>query len=219
MEPPAESALSRVQEGGHASASALDLLTLAISRTPKDLRGNEAAAQKLLNRFRLPQLHQLGRADLKEAAGLEAFESERMLAALALGRRCAMAGQGTSPKVSGDEDAVEYFRYLADAAEERFALLMLDAAGGVIGQRTLHIGTLMSTVVGVREVFREAVRSSAASIIVAHNHPSGSLEPSPADIAVTAKLREAGELLDIAVLDHLIIGAGGHFSMSREGYL
>ena len=97
---------------------------------------------------------------------------------------------------------------------------MLDVKNRVIGIHTVSIGTLNASLVSAREVFKAAILCNAASIILAHNHPSGDLTPSPEDIQVTDVLRKAGKLLDIEVLDHVIVGEeGSHSSLRRLGLI
>jgi len=96
---------------------------------------------------------------------------------------------------------------------------LLDAKNQLIRRADVHIGTANSSLVGAREVFREAVKDGAVGIIVAHNHPSGDPTPSPEDVAVTRQLRDAGKLLDIPLLDHVIIGESRHVSLRRMGLL
>jgi DNA repair protein RadC len=96
----------------------------------------------------------------------------------------------------------------------------LDVKNRVIGIHTVSIGTLCASLVSAREVFKAAILCNAASIILAHNHPSGDLTPSPEDIQVTKHLRDAGKLLDIEVLDHVIVGEyGAHCSLKRSGHI
>lgn len=110
------------------------------------------------------------------------------------------------------------YHYLENEDREHFVSLMLDAKNRVIGLHTVSIGTLSAALVSPREVFKAAILANAASIIVAHNHPSGDVTPSPEDIQVTKHLREAGKLLDIEVLDHVIVGEdGAHCSLKLAG--
>ena len=109
-----------------------------------------------------------------------------------------------------------YGCYLDEEDREHFVSMMLDAKNKVIGIYTVSIGTLCCTVVSPREVFKAAILANAASIIVAHNHPSGDVTPSPEDIQVTATLKQAGKLLDIEVLDHVIVGEDGAFTSLRQ---
>lgn len=114
------------------------------------------------------------------------------------------------PIIDSPEKAVERLTDLRDKKQEYFVCLTLDGANRLIAKRVISIGTLTSSLVHPREVFAEAITDRAASIIVAHNHPSGNLEPSQADRDVTERLREAGELLGISLLDHIIITKDSH---------
>ena len=120
-------------------------------------------------------------------------------------------------KIRSPRDAANIFReYIGHADREHFVLMMLDTKNQVVGLHTVSIGDLSSSIVHPREVFKVAVLTGAASIIVAHNHPSGDTAPSPEDIAVTRRLSDAGELLGIEVLDHVIIGGEIAFVSLKE---
>ena len=122
----------------------------------------------------------------------------------------------TSPK---DVHAVvEAVIGLSKKTQEHFVVLSLNTKNAVIGVHTLHIGTVNSSIVHPRDVFQRAILNNATSIIVCHNHPSGDTKPSQEDIEVTKRIDEAGELLGIELLDHIIIGDGGDgFLSMREG--
>jgi DNA repair protein RadC len=123
------------------------------------------------------------------------------------------------PVVEDVEDAAAVIsEYLAHEDREHFVVLMLDAKNKVLGIHTASIGTLMAALVEPREVFKAAILANAASIVVGHNHPSGDPTPSPEDHAVTEMLREAGKLLRIEVLDHVVVGEWGrHVSIRKSG--
>jgi len=97
--------------------------------------------------------------------------------------------------------------------------LFLNTKNHVIGKQTIFVGSLDASIVHPREVFKEAIRRSSASVICLHNHPSGDPTPSREDIAITHTLREAGELVGISLLDHVIIGDGKYISLKEQGYL
>ena len=119
----------------------------------------------------------------------------------------------------GDVAAV-LWNYLKDSDREHFAALLLDAKNQLIGLTTISVGDLSSALVHPREVFKAAILANAASVILAHNHPSGDPTPSPEDVAVSRRLHEAGEILGIALLDHVVIGDGARFvSLKEKGYL
>jgi DNA repair protein RadC len=110
--------------------------------------------------------------------------------------------------------------YLLDADREHFVVILLDQKHGVIGINTVSVGSLTASVVNPREVFKPAILANAAAIICGHNHPSGDPQPSREDRAITTKLFDAGKLLGIDVLDHVIIGAEGrYFSFGDAGLL
>lgn len=125
------------------------------------------------------------------------------------------------PQFEGPEDiAAVLFDYLEHADREHFVVVMLDAQNGLIGVHTASVGTLTAALVSPREVFKAAILANAASIVVAHNHPSGDPEPSPEDIHVTEVLRRAGTVLEVEVLDHIVVGDGGRFvSLKRRGHM
>ncbi len=121
------------------------------------------------------------------------------------------------PEMSGPSEIVSLLsRYLEHEDREHFVTLMLDVKNRLIGLHTVSIGTLNSALVCPREVFKAAILANAASLVLAHNHPSGDPTPSPEDHTVTERLRRAGALLDIDVLDHIVIGGGGRFTSLRQ---
>jgi len=213
---------ARVIALGVGASSVLDLLAFALARRPKDADATEPAATKLLRRLGVSRLTQITRADLVEdpTIALDPDEAMRLLAMLELGRRATDAARGDTPTmISSDADAAALFAHLRHEDQEHFEAAFLDVKNGVISRKTLHIGTTTMSVVGVREVFREAIREGAVAIIVAHNHPSGDPDPSPEDIAVTHRLAEAGRVLEVRLIDHLIIGHRGHVSLRQRGHV
>ena len=130
-------------------------------------------------------------------------------------------GEQQRPRMNGPaEVAALLWRYFRDADREHFAALLLDTKNQLIGVTTISVGDLSSALVHPREVFKAAILANAASILLAHNHPSGDPTPSPEDVAVSRRLHEAGEILGIALLDHVVIGDGARFvSLKEKGYL
>lgn len=117
------------------------------------------------------------------------------------------------PIIDSPEKAVEQLADIRDKKQEYFVCLTLDGANRLIAKRIITIGTLTASLVHPREVFADAITDRAASIIVAHNHPSGTLTPSSADSEVTQRLEEAGVVLGIKLVDHLIVSSSGHLSI------
>ena len=109
--------------------------------------------------------------------------------------------------------------YLADVDREHFVVLLLNQTNRVLGLHTVSVGSLTSSVVHPRETFKAAILANAAAIICGHNHPSGDCQPSKEDRAITTRLVEAGKLLGISVLDHIVVGDGRYFSFADEGLL
>lgn len=119
----------------------------------------------------------------------------------------------TETTITGTDDAAKLVPELREAKQEHLVVLSLDGANRLVAKRTVSIGTLNASLAHPREVFADPISDRAASIILIHNHPSGELKPSKADINVTDRLREAGKLLGIDLIDHLIIGKNSHKSI------
>lgn len=117
------------------------------------------------------------------------------------------------------ENVFELFRDLAQEAKENFVALHLDTKNRIICYDTVSIGSLTASIVHPREVYKTALLSSAAAVLFIHNHPSGDTTPSREDIEITKRLKDAGDLLGIRVLDHLIVGEKGYFSFANSGTL
>ncbi|TLS53527.1 JAB domain-containing protein [Paenibacillus antri] len=157
---------------------------------------------------------------LCERRGVGPAKALQLLAALELGRRMARTELEASPIIRSPEDVstlvMEDLRYLQ---QEHFVVLFLNTKNRVVGRETLSVGSLNAAIVHPREVFRAAVKRSAASVICVHNHPSGDPTPSPEDVQLTNRLSEAGHIIGIEVLDHVIIGDRRYVSMKERGDL
>jgi len=165
----------------------------------------------------LPDLLALSRADpaeLEREWRLGPGEAERLAAAFALGRRLARFRRPPrAPLRSAERVARLLGEELAGLHQESFHVLALDGRHALLGRFEVSRGTLTTSLVHPREVFRPAIARGAAAVIGAHNHPSGDPEPSADDLAVTRRLIEAGRLLGIPLLDHVVLGAGRHVSL------
>lgn len=123
-------------------------------------------------------------------------------------------------KVTMPSQILPYLDTIKNAEQEHFVAISLDGAGHVIASRVITIGLLNHSLVHPRETFRGAILDNAASIIIAHNHPSGSLDPSPQDIAITNQIKEAGQIIGIQVIDHIIVTKYDNFySMKEHGMI
>ncbi len=157
-------------------------------------------------------------AELEAERGLGKAKTAQLKAALELGRRMLLAAPQERPAIRSPADVAEFL--IADMAhlpQEHFRVLYLDTRNRLQGMETVYVGTLNSSRIRVAEVFREAVKRGCAAIIVVHNHPSGDPTPSPEDVEVTRQLVAAGDLLDIKMLDHLVIGAQRFVSLRERG--
>ena len=122
-------------------------------------------------------------------------------------------------RITSAQDAYSLLHQYSLEDREHFILITMDGASKVIEQRVIHIGTLNQSLVHPREVFRPAILDNSAGIIIAHNHPSGTLEASRADIQITNRLKEVAKLVGIELLDHVILSKEGYYSFSEEGLL
>ncbi|MFA5398521.1 MAG: DNA repair protein RadC [Methanomicrobiales archaeon] len=152
--------------------------------------------------------------DLTEIKGIGGTKASQMVAAFELARRYI---EKSGIKISRPEDILLMSADLIHKQQEYFILFTLNGAGEVIRRHTITKGTLTHSPVHPREVFGPALADHAASVIFVHNHPSGNTEPSDADITITRTLAEAGEILGIRVLDHVIVAKTGHTSLKERG--
>jgi DNA repair protein RadC len=207
-----ERPLHRVQRD--ASACNLVELLAAVVGGPRQIE----IAHDLLGRLRnLDGLAQASTEELALSYGLGPVGAARLKAALELGRRALLAAQEDRLVVRSPADVAQFLMAeMSHLEQEHFRVLFLDTRNRVLDAETVYVGSLNASHIRVGEVYREAVRRNCAAIICAHNHPSGAADPSPEDVAVTRQIVEAGKLLDVECLDHLIIGKGQRFVSLRE---
>jgi len=122
-------------------------------------------------------------------------------------------------RITSAQDVYSLLHEYSTKEKEFFLLITLDGSSHVIEQRVIHVGTLNQSLVHPREIFRPAIQDNAAGIIIAHNHPSKTLEASRADIQITQRLKEVAKLVGIEMLDHVILSTHGYYSFSDEGLL
>ena len=175
-------------------------------------------ATRLVRRFGLRGLAGLSPEAWRVQCGLGAVAAARMCAVFELGRR-AHAQDADPPRISGPRQAWLELRHLARAKKEHLVGLYLDAQNGLLATETISIGTLNTTRTHPREVLFPAIVHLALGFILAHNHPSGCLDPSPEDVDFTQSIRRAGELMGIELYDHLILGRRGYTSLRERGLL
>ncbi len=186
---------------------------------------NETAVSVAQRLLALAQnnLNELGKFTLNQITqikGIGEAKAISVIAALELGRRRKAIDALTREKITSSRDVIEIFQpILADLPHEEFWALLLNKANKVIEKVRVSQGGVAGTVVDVRIIIKSAVEKLASSMIIAHNHPSGNPKPSDKDISITKKLKEAGNLLDIALLDHLIITDNECYSFADNGNL
>jgi DNA repair protein RadC len=196
---------------GPGALSNAELIAILLRAGVEGKNALQLARELLLDVGGLSGLHRVHYEELCGRRGIGPAKAAQLKAAVELGRRIAVASPDVRPVIRSPEDAASLLVYEMSALEqEHLRVLLLDTKNQLLRSADVYRGSLNSSLIRVGEVFRDAVRSNAAAVIVAHNHPSGDPAPSPEDVAVTRALVEAGRLLDIEVLDHLVI-AGGRF--------
>lgn len=213
--PVSERPMEKALDGGVSSLSNSELLALLINSGTVEKSALDLATEILaVSRGGISELGALSLEDLITIKGIGNSKAIRVLAAVQLGKRMATAVPERKYCIRSNEDVakllMERLRY---EKKEHFICILLNSKGEVIETDTVSVGELSATVVHPREVFSGAARKSAASIILAHNHPSGDPSPSRQDIETTRRLVECGRLMGIKVLDHIIIGNGSFVSL------
>lgn len=175
--------------------------------------------QRLLNKFGgIRGLHRVPFVELCQQHGIAKAKAAQIKAAIELGRRLPLESPEERPVINSPKDAADLVEYEMSALEqEHLRVLLLDRRNRLLELADVYHGSVNSSQVRVGEIFKEAVRKNASGVIVIHNHPSGDPTPSPDDVVVTRAIIQAGKLLDIDVLDHLVIGHGRWVSLKERG--
>jgi len=204
---------------GRRALSDAELIAILIGSGNRDESAVELS-KRILHHYG-NDLNNLGKASIDELSkfkGIGEAKAISIIAALEIGRRRNDTETKTPEFVKGSKDAYHILKpTLVDLNHEEFWILLIAQNGKLLGKELISKGGLNLTVADPKIIFSVALRHSAVSIMLAHNHPSGNLKPSQQDIDLTKKIANAGKLLDILVLDHLIITDSGYFSMADEG--
>lgn len=197
-----------------------ELLALLINSGTAD-KSAIALAEEVLGRGKgILGLRDMTAQELMEIRGIGKGKAARILASLELGKRVSSILPRDMVSIDSPESiAVLFMEELRHLKQETFRILLLNAKGEVISTEIISTGELTSTLVHPREVFRPAVKKSAAAVVLVHNHPSGDPQPSREDIETTSRLQECGKMMGIRVIDHIVIGDGIYVSMMSEGLM
>jgi len=216
--PLSERPRERLLKLGSEALSAQEILALLLGR---GVRGESVmvTAQRLLSRFgNLNRIANASVEELTEINGIGPAKAAQIKAAVELSKRLESPVQeGEKPVLKSPVDVVKLIKMkLKGKKKEHFLVLCLDNRNHLINCKSVSVGSLDTSVVHPREVFKEAITASAASVIFAHNHPSGDPEPSEEDIELTKRLVKAGEIIGIDVLDHIIVCDKGYLSLKAK---
>ncbi len=220
--PRSERPRERLVRFGADKLSSQELLALVVGRGVAR-RSVMTIAQELMARF--GSIQGVSNATIEELSrikGIGIAKATQLKAVFELGKRQELERETNyeSYDIRDPQGVVRAVRgTIKDKAKEHFKLILLNTRNKIIGLSTVSIGTLNASLVHPREVFKDAIRHSASSVVVAHNHPSGNPEPSEEDIKITRRLVESGKILGIEVLDHIIIGKDAFISLKTKGLL
>ncbi len=219
--PSSEKPREKLLRSGKESLSNTEILSILIGSGARDRSAMELAADILsLHKSGIRYLAECSPEELTAVKGIGTAKSCEILAAVELGKRIATIAVDEKTVIRSSADIAEMFmekmRYYK---KEHFVSLMINAKGQIIEEVEVSIGDLCSSTTHPREVFIDAVRRSAGSVVFVHNHPSGDPTPSEADVLTSRRLVEVGEILGIPVLDHIVIGDGTFISMKAKGMI
>lgn len=203
---------------GAASLSTGELLALILRTGLPGETVVDVAQRLLVNHGGLLGLSRADYAALCKERGLGEVKAAKLMACVELARRLALEKPDERTRIQSPEDVAALISSeMAALDQEELRVVLLNTKNEVLRITTVYRGSVNAAQIRVAEVFKEAVRQNAPALVVAHNHPSGDPTPSADDVAVTRELVKAGQLLDIDVLDHLVIGDGRHVSLRRRG--
>ncbi len=192
-----------------------DELLAILLRTGYEGRNVLEVSREIFRRFSVDELVDMDLKKLTTIKGIGRAKAAGLVAGFELAKRGLNQGMGIEPTITSPADVLGLLTDIKDRRKEYFVALFLNARNQVICRENVSVGSLNASLVHPREVFVPAVGSSAASVILAHNHPSGDVTPSREDIELTRRMVQAGEIMGIEVLDHLIVGSERFLSMKE----
>ena len=173
-------------------------------------------ARQILRKYSKKRILKMTYQDLIKIKGINSAKVCTILAAQELIKRALKIGEETLPVIRSTKDVIAQFTYLRDKSREHLAALYLNARNELVFKKHIFVGTLDANIAHPREIFEHALTNHASSVILVHNHPSGDPEPSKADLEITKRITEAGKILGIDVLDHVIITKTKVFSFKEK---
>jgi len=205
----------RLLEKGATALNSSELLAILLRTGSKKETAIDMANKILHHCDGLKALANISIEELSSFDGIGLAKSAQIKAAIELGHRIYKEMNVNKPKITNPSDVVDLVMDMQFLNKEHFRLISLNTKNHVVGIDEIFVGTLNSSIVHPREVFKKALEKNAASVVLVHNHPSGDPEPSRDDIQATGRLVKAGEILGIEVLDHIIIGTNGYSSLKE----
>ncbi len=198
----------------------LELISLLLAKGSEDKNSMELAGELLNEAGSLRELRMMSLEEMSQIKGISADKGARVLAGLELGKRASLEDKRFMPLINSTQDVLELMAdEMRSLENETVKLLLLNSKHRLIHITTISLGGVNYSSAHPREVYKAAVKFAASGLILVHNHPSGDFLPSEQDITITRRLVEAGEIMGIPLLDHIIIAETGYYSFSEENII
>ena len=216
--PTGERPRERLQHYGPEALSTAEVIAILLRTGSKGENVLDLATRLLVEFGGLGGLARATFSELSAVKGVGQAKAAQLKAGLEIGRRLLIAAPNERPQITSPADAANLLMLeMGHLEQEHLRVLLLDTKNQVLASPVIYKGNVNTSVIRIAELFRAAIRHNSTALIMAHNHPSGDPTPSPEDVRVTRQIIEAGALLDIEVLDHLIIGQGRYVSLKERG--
>lgn len=213
----------RLLKSGAGGQSTAELLAIILRTGSRDKSAIELAREVLMKFSSLKEIEDASVAEFSDIKGIGSSKVAQMKAAFELGRRLLQEGENKAlrnPSFKNSREVYDYYRpKFYGLKKERFLCVLLDSKNRVFREKVVSEGTLTSSLVHPREVFRYAIKEAAAAVLFIHNHPSGDTHPSRDDVSITRRLVETGKVVGINVLDHIVISDGAYLSLMEKDLL